>query len=172
MRKWSFEVRNGALSELPQSLQVAAEQQRSAKVHCFFVSEGGTLLNEPDESLVASITSDEEICAILGQMSKAMAWVFGRLELELDQDFRFNYLKLSFVNLNPKTIRADQHTGKMTTNAPELPEGIHVSADMTLRQMTTTLRLFFSHVQGAVKLGGWDTEVFACDWVSMTFNKA
>jgi hypothetical protein len=105
-------------------------------------------------------------------MSEALAWLFDKLELELDQDFRHNYLKVSFVHLNPLEGAEDMGEGRLSTNFPELPDNMQVPAEMLLRQMIKAIRSFLSHMRAAVEIGGFDWETFSCDWVSMTFNKS
>jgi hypothetical protein len=172
MRQWSIEVRHGRLDSLPDSLRRCADQQRSASASCFFVSEGGSLLNEPEKSHVSSVLSGASPSVVIALMSEAVGWVFDCLEVELDQDFQFNYLKVSFVNLAPSQEAPGNGSGKMTTNHPELPDPLEVSADMILHQITTALSRFFSHVRAAVRSDGWDVETFSCDWVALTLTKA
>lgn len=172
MRHWSIELRDGRLNSLPASLREYADQQKSASASCFFVSEGGSLLNEPEKAHVLSVLPGASSSAVIATMSEAIGWVFDCLEVELDQDFQFNYLKVSFVNLNPAHDATETTSGKMTTNHPDLPEPQEVSADMILHQITTALSRFLSHVRAAVKSDGWDVETFSCDWVSLTLTKA
>ena len=171
MVKWSFEVRDGDLPVLPPGLASHADEQRKRGAGCFLVSEAGSLLNEPDEQMVHSVRGKATSTKIIAGISKSLAWSFDHLELELNQHFRHNYLKVSFVNLQP--IRANEVTqsGKMTTNSPELPETVQTTPEMQFHQMVTALRVFFSHLHGAVEIADWATESFACDWVSMTFSK-
>lgn len=171
MVKWSFEVRHGDLSILPSALVAQAEEQRKLNVGCFLISEAGTLLNEPDKQMVHSIPSKAIPTEVIAGVSRSLAWLFDRLEPELDQDFRYNYLKVCFVNLHPIRTNETVDSGQMTTNFPELPETAQLSPEMQFHQMVTALRFFFSHVRGAVEIADWETESFACDWVSMTFNK-
>jgi hypothetical protein len=65
MRKWFFEVRDGRLSTLTTSLKRIVEEQNAAGAVGFFVSEGGTLLNEPDERIVVSIPPDAKPAALI-----------------------------------------------------------------------------------------------------------
>ena len=172
MRSWSFEVQHGGLSKLPSSLQLHADQQRLAGATSFFVSEGGTLLNEPEKELVASILPGAEPSSVIARMSESVGWVFDCFEAELDQDYQFNYLKVSFVNLSPVQDTEDCLSGKMSTNHPDLPEAPDVSAERMLGHLTTAVRVFFSHVRAAVNIAGCETEPFLCDWVSMILSKS
>jgi hypothetical protein len=58
-----------------------------AGTRCFFVAEGGILLNEPDKTLVSPIGGDAEPGEVLARTGEAFAWLFGRLEGELEHDF-------------------------------------------------------------------------------------
>jgi hypothetical protein len=171
MVKWSFEVRHGGLAVLPSALASRADEQRKANARYFLMSEAGNLLNEPDEQIVHSIPNKATPADVIGGVSKSLAWLLDHFELELNQDFQCNYLKVSFVNLQP--VRANEviDSGLTTTNVPELPETTQTSPALQFRQMVMALRVFFSHLQAAVEVTGWGTETFACDWVSMTFSK-
>src|SRR5579872_1252519 len=172
MRKWFFEVRHGRLSALPSSLAAIVAGGEAKNAISFFVSEAGTLLNEPDKRIVAPILPGARPSEAVGRMAEAIAWVFDRLEPELDQDFQYNYLKLAFINLKSIHEGDAATSGMMSTNFPELPETLEASPQMVLHQMTTAIRTFCSHVRAAVELGGWESDVFACDWATMTFNKS
>jgi len=172
MPKWLFQVPDGTLSTLPESLKPIVAEQKAVGAWAFFVSEAGTLLNEPDDRIVVSMPQRAQAATVIVGVSEAMAWIFDKLEVELDQDFQHNYLKISFVNLNPLHSDDVRRSGRMSTIFPELPENMEVSAQMQLHQMTTAIRLFFSHMRAAVELGGWGWDTLSCDWVSMTFNKS
>lgn len=170
MRKWSFEVRHGMLSTLPNSLANCVKEQKAENAASFFVSEAGTLLNEPDQKTVGPIYLGTKVNDAIARMAEAVGWVFDRFEGELDQDVEHNYLKVSFVNLKSVHDSDIMTSGKMSTNSPELPETADVSPQMMLHQMTTAIRVFCLHVKAAVDNGGWEGD--ACDWVSMTLNKS
>lgn len=171
MRHWSFEVQHGVLSTLPNSLKRHAEEQSSDGASSFFVAEGGTLLNEPDEQKVTRILPRPDSASVVAAMSDAVGWVFDCFDTELDSDFRFNYLKVSFVNLSPQRTSETSRSGKMSTNHPDLSQAEAVSADRMLHQLVTTIRIFFSHVRAAVEIDGWETETYSCDWVSLLLTK-
>src|SRR5579872_4063925 len=172
MRKLFFEVRHGRLSTLPNSLAMIVGSEGARNAVSVFVSEAGTLLNEPDKRIIAPILPGARPSEVIGRMAEAIAWVFDRLESELDQDFQYNYLKLAFIQLNSIHAGDAATSGMMSTIFPELPETLEASPQMVLHQMTTAIRTFCSHVRAAVELGGWESDVFACDWATMTFNKS
>lgn len=171
MPQWSFEVRSGGLTNIPESLRRIAGAQSEKGIESFFVAEGGTLLNEPDEQITISIDRGAAPALAISRTAEAVAWLLDRLEAELDQDFQYNYLKVSFVNLLA-TRDEEIGSGVMTTNSPLLPEVGSVPAHTMVHQMTTALRMFFSHLGAAAITAERDAGVFACDWVTMTFNKA
>jgi len=171
MVKWSFEVRHGDLATLPSALASHAEEQRKLKVGCFLISERGYLLNEPEEQTAHAIRETATPAEIIGGFAKTLGWLFDCLEVELVHHFRYNYVKVSFVNLHPIRAKDVTDSGQMTTNFPELPETVETSPELQFRQIVKSLGVFFSHLRGAVEIADWRTETFSCDWVSLTFSK-
>jgi len=171
MVKWTFEVRNGNLATLPSRLSSLSKDQTKLNASCYLVAEAGSLLNEPDEQIVQSICAKATPGEVIAGVSKSLAWLFDHLELEVNQDFRHNYLKVSFVNLQPIRSNEIAESGQMTTNSPELPEAAQTSPEIQFRQMVGAFRALFSHLRAAVEIADWTTESFACDWVALTFNK-
>jgi hypothetical protein len=175
MSAWSFEVREGRLDTLPAALAAIANEQRRLDANCFLIAEAGVLLNEPEENLIASILNSATPSQVIARLGDACSWLFGRLETEVDQHFKWNYLKLSFVNLNPLEVGNTgfvSRSGKMTTNAPELPTPAEQPPALMIHHMVTTLRVFFSHLRGSVEISDWEADLYSCDWITMTFSKA
>jgi hypothetical protein len=81
-------------------------------------------------------------------------------------------LKMSFVNCVPIKSGERCDSSTMSTNFAELPDDFEPSPQMILSNLVTALRCFVSHVRAAVERGGWDSDVYACDWVSMTITKS
>lgn len=175
MSAWSFEVRDGRLDNLPPSLTAVTGEQRRLNAYCFFVAEAGVLLNEPEDKLIASVPKAANPAQVIARVGQAYSWFFDRLETEIDQHFQWNYLKLSFVNLNPLNISDTESfpiSGKMTTNAPLLPDPAEQPPALMIHQLVTTLRTFFSHLRGSVEISDWESDLNACDWITMTFSRA
>ena|ERR1700687_1532458 len=147
-------------------------KQRSLNVECFLLAEGGVLLNQPEEKLLASIQKHATPPQVIARLGHACSWLFDMLEGEIDQHFRWNYLKISFVNLNPLDWGEYSRTGKFTTNSPELPRPGDQPSALMLHQMVTALRMFFNYLRGSVEIPDWAPDLYICDWVSMTFSKA
>src|SRR5438046_612436 len=99
MSAWSFEVRDGHLDMLPAALGAVVAEQRRLGADCFLVAEGGVLLNEAEENLIASVQKGAIPPQVVARLAHACSWLFGRLETEIDHHSKWNYLKLSFVNL-------------------------------------------------------------------------
>jgi len=175
MSAWSFEIKCGRLDGLTDRIMqiVASNRHRNAG---FFLAEEGLLLNEPDETLVELIEKVATPRQVISRLAAACSWLFGSFELELGSHFRWNYLKLSFVNLDSAStgdLPSYTPSGGMTTNAPGLPEPAEQPDDLVVPQMIMTLRVYFEFLRGAVEnsLRAADDQN-SCDWDSMTFNKA
>lgn len=170
MVKLSFEVRDGTLETLPNSMTQIAEEQKTKDAQCFFHAEAGVLLNEPEEQITVSIPSNATPPIVLARIGETFSWFFGRLETEISP---WNYLKVTFVNLKPHGF-ADQDKlfSQMTTNAPELPEPSEQPADLMIHHVIITIRDFFLLLRGSVELTGWLSDTYWCDWVSMSYSKA
>ena len=168
---WSFEVRHGRLDKLPVAFVDLVEEQRRLDADCFFVAEAGALLNEPEEQLVVSVQKRATPPQVVGRLGDAFTWLFDRLEVEIDQNFKWNYLKLSFITLSPLHTREGSVSGQMTTNAPELPAPAEQSPALAPYHIVKTLGSFFGHLRGSVESLHWD-DPDTCDWVTMVFNKA
>ena len=82
MMKLFFEVRHGRLSTLPNSLAMIVGGDDAKNAVSVFVSEGGTLLNEPDKRIVAPVFPGAPPNEVIGRMAEAIAWIFDRLESE------------------------------------------------------------------------------------------
>ena len=139
MLKWAFEVRHGDLSVLPAALSIHAEEQRNTILVAFSYRRGGTLLNEPEKEMVHAIRGKATPAEVIAGIGKSLAWLFDRLEPELNQDFLYNYLKVSFVNLQPIRAKEVTDAGEMTTNFPELPDTAQTSPEQQFHQMVTAL---------------------------------
>src|ERR1700722_18873927 len=119
MSAWSFEVTDGRLDNLPTALVGVVEEQRSLGAECFLLAEAGLLLNEPEQKLIVPIQQGASPSQVIARVGQAYSWLFGLLEFEIDQDFQWDFLKLSFVNLSPLWLGEEGDiSGKMTTNSP------------------------------------------------------
>jgi len=175
MSKWSFEVRSGRLEAIPNSMVQIVEEQKSKEAECFLHAEAGVLLNEAEEQIPASIPVNALPSLVVARIAHVFSWFFELLETEIDQNIKWNYFKVTFVNLNPLEISdtlADILTGTMSTNDPGLPPPIEQPPHLMLRQIVTTMRIFFSHLRGSVEIEDGRSYSDRCDWVSMTYSKA
>ncbi len=174
MSAWSFEVKSGRLDKMPDQLVQIAGQNRGRNAG-FILAEGGFLLNEPEDRQVQLIEKDATPHQVVCRLANACSWLFGSFECELGPHFKWNYLKLSFVNLDSVSIdefSSYTPSGVMTTNAPGLPEPAEQPNDLIVPQMVTTIRVFFELLRGATDVSLPADDPHSCDWVSMTFNKA
>lgn len=175
MSKWSFEVRSGRLEALPNSMTQIIEEQKAKESQCFLHAEAGVLLNEAEDQITASIPVNAPTSLVVARIAHVFSWFFDLLEPEIDQNLRWNYFKVTFVNLNPLEIPdtlTDILTGKMSTNDPELSPPAEQSPHLILHQIVTTMRMFFSHLRGSVEIEDGRSYSDRCDWVSMTYSKA
>ncbi len=108
---------------------------------------------------------------VIARIGHALSWLFDRFEADIDSNYKWNYLKFTFVNLEPLEY-GDKDSGQMTTNAPQLPSPSGQPPQMMIHQIVTTMRMFFSHLRGSVEISDWESDLYSCDWVPMTFNKA
>lgn len=171
MSAWSFEVKDGRLATLPVALVAVIEEDRRLNAEFCLVAEAGALLNEPDERLMECILKRDSPTEVIARLGHVCAWLFDHLEIEFGQHFRWNYLKLSFVNLKPLQSDDGSRSGRMTTNHPDLPTPSEQPAAPMMHQMATTLT-FFSHLRGSVEISGWEADLYRCDWATMSFTRA
>jgi hypothetical protein len=171
MSKWSFEVRSGCLEALPNSMVQIVEEQKIKEAQYFLHAETGVLLNEPEDQITASIPANAPPSLAVARIAHVFSWFFGLLETEIDQNLRWNYFKFTFVNLKPLGL-TDTSTGIMSTNEPGLPPPVEQPPHLMIHQMVTTMRMFFSHMRGSVEIADWESDLYSCDWVSMTYSKA
>lgn len=170
MTTWAFEVRHGCLDRLPAGIvETVAEEQQSAS---FFVAEAGNLLNEPDDRIVYSISKSASGAESIAAFARACSWLFELLEVEFDQYYRSNYIRLAFVNLQVAPGYDGTQSGKMTTNCPELPSPTEQPPGLVMHQFITTFRVFFRHLRGCTEVSPTDADLQFSDWVTITFNRA
>lgn len=171
MSKWSFEVQNGILEALPNSMTQIAEEQKAKEAQCFLHAEAGVLLNEPEDQITASIPANASPSVVIARIAHAFSWFFGLFETEIDQVFHWNYLKITFVNLKPIEVPDTLTgilTGTMSTNEPGLPPPAEQPPHLMIRQIATTMRIFFQVLRGSVEIA----DLYSYDWISMTYSKA
>jgi len=125
------------------------------------------LLNEAEDEVIASIPENASPSVVV-RIAHIFSWFFDMLEPEINTDFQWNYLKVTFVNLK-SLAGVDEREGQMSTNVPELPPPIDQPPHLMIHQIITTMRTFFSHLRGSVEIADW---VYNCDWVSMTWSKS
>jgi hypothetical protein len=166
--KWSVELRTGRNSTIQPSLNAILGDHDTANTRYVFVSEGGTLLNEPDQKEVTAILPGASPGYVIDKMTGAIAWAFERFEDEIQSPGEFNYVKVSFVNLQSDLDTDEIKSGVMSTNNPGLPDPAEMSPQILMQNVVKAIAQFFRHVHCAVAL---DDDAFICDWVSLTFLK-
>lgn len=171
MSAWSAEVQHGRRESLPNELAVSLAEHKTANPQWVFVAEAGVLLNEPEEKLVAVVSDGASVAEAIARFGEACSWILGYLEVELDHVFKWNYLKLSFLNAVVPDSGGSSF-GRMTTNAPELPEPASQAPELLVRQLIKAAALIFSHLHASAEVGGWEAEVFGCDWASIVLIRA